>query len=46
MNFEEFKKELSKQIGLNSKYFKPNENLILLDFLGTINEDDFKEIKE
>ena len=41
MKFEEFKEELRKQIGINSKYFNLKENLVLQDFLETINKDDF-----
>jgi len=43
MKFKEFKEEMRKQIGLNSKFFKPKEVLILYDFLETIQESDFKE---
>ena len=43
MKYEEFKKELRKQIYLNSKYFKPRENQVLQDFMETINKEDFKE---
>jgi len=45
MEFKEFKEELRKQISINAKYFEPKENLLLFDFLETINEKDF-EIKE
>lgn len=42
MKYEEFKKELSKQIGLNAKYFKPKEIQTLEDFKETINKEDFE----
>jgi len=43
MKYEDFVKELKTQIGLNAKYFKPKENLILLDFVNTINKSDFEK---
>ena len=47
MKYQEFKDELRKQIGLNAKFFKPKEYVILQDFLETIAETDFdQEIKE
>lgn len=47
MKYNDFYKELMKQINLNAKFFKPDEVLLLFDFSATINEDDFeKELKE
>ena len=43
MKFDEFKKELLKQIGLNSKFFKHGELQILHDFAQTISKEDFGE---
>jgi len=43
MKFDEFKKELLKQINLNSKHFKPGELQILHDFAQTISKEDFEE---
>ena len=41
MKKEEFKEELLKQIGKNTKYFNPKEKQILYDFAETIAEEDF-----
>jgi len=46
MNYEEFEKELLKQITLNAKYFKPKEVLILHDFVRTLDKRDFLDKKE
>jgi len=48
MKFEEFKKELDRQIGINAKYFKPKEIVVLGDFCQTINASDFdkEEVKD
>ena len=41
MKYEEFKTELRRQIGLNGKFFDKKEILTLMDFLETINKEDF-----
>lgn len=45
MKFKEFKEELSRQITINSKYFKNYELKLLYSFLETISKQDFEEIK-
>lgn len=42
MKYEEFKKELHRQIGINAKYFEPAEVQTLYDLEETIAKEDFE----
>lgn len=46
MKYEDFKKELHRQIGLNAKFFKPKEVQVLYDFMETMNQDNFSFERE
>lgn len=43
MKYEDFKKELERQIVKNSKYFKGKDWDVLVDFKETIQKEDFEE---